>query len=252
MADTTPVVAGYVAAVCDPMAMRQESASRLRYELNMVSLPLKRLVEQAIENGWSCEHGGLERLRSQASILGWEVVSSRTAEPLTEVLKPANPSDAQKNSLSAKYGRGDQPLHTDGAHHGRQPDVILLSASEASEVPTLLWRFGVDRVPLEMLHDLRNGLFTVRNGKDAFLAPALDGTRLRVDPACMDPSDLRARRVLAFFESVREDAERYDWKEPGKVLAIDNRRVLHARASAEGEPERTMHRVTLKLRKGPK
>jgi alpha-ketoglutarate-dependent taurine dioxygenase len=63
----------------------------------------------------------------------------------------------------------------------------------------------------------------------------------------MVAGDLRARRVVAFFEAARDSAERYDWTATGKVLAIDNRRVLHARASTEAEPERTMHRVTLNL-----
>ncbi len=218
----------------------------------MVSLSLEQLVKQAAENGWADVDGNLDNVNYQASFLGWDVVSSRKAGPLTEVLKPANPSDAPKQSLSAKYGRGAQPLHTDGAHYRRQPDVVLLSAAAISDVPTLLWRFGTGRVPQEVLHDLRNGLFTVRSGKDAFLAPALVGNRLRVDPGCMDPSDRRARRVLAFFESVREDAERYEWTAAGKVLAIDNRRILHARTSAEEESERAMHRVTLRLREDSK
>lgn len=174
-------------------------------------------------------------------------MASRKAGPLAEVLKPTATSDAPTKSLSAKYGTGDQHLHTDGAHHVRAPDVILLSTSVSSDVPTLLWKFSTGRAPGDVLQSLRNGLFTVRSGKDAFLPPALEGTRLRFDPGCMDPSDQRTRRVMAFFESARDGAERHDWTTSGKVLAIDNGRILHARASAEGEPDRTMRRVTLRL-----
>ena len=215
-------------------------------------LTLGQLLDQAMESGWAAGHGTLDNVGPQASFLGWEIVSSRTTGSLADVLKPTDPTDAPKQSLSAKYGRGEQPLHTDGAHRRPPSDVILLSAEGPSDVPTLLWRFDPSRVPADRLHDLRNGLFTVRSGKDAFLAPAWDGSRLRVDPGCMDPSDQRARRVLAFFESVRDQAERYDWTAASKVLAIDNRRILHARASAEGDPDRAMHRVTLKLREAPK
>jgi Taurine catabolism dioxygenase TauD, TfdA family len=210
----------------------------------------RQLVYRALEDGWAVDDGDLRSVESQATSLGWEVVASRKAGPLTEVLKPTATSDARTMSLSAKYGTGGQPLHTDGAHHVRTPDVVLLSAENPSDVPTLLWKFSTGRVPKDVLQSLRNGLFTVRSGKDAFLAPALDGTRLRFDPGCMGPSDQRARLVMAFFESARESAERQDWTTSGKVLAIDNRRVLHARASAEGEPDRAMQRVTLKRIEG--
>lgn len=218
----------------------------LGYVLSM--LALRRLVERALEDGWAVEDGDLGSVDYQATFLGWDVVASRKAGPLAEVLEPTATSDAPTKSLSAKYGTGAQPLHTDGAHHLRTPDVILLSAQGSSNVPTLLWKFSLGRVPGDVLQSLRNGLFTVRSGKDAFLAPALEGTRLRFDPGCMEPSDQRARRVMAFFESAGESAERHDWTtSSSKVLAIDNRRILHARASAEGEPDRAMHRVTLKL-----
>ena len=215
-------------------------------------LPLRRLVERALKDGWAVEDGDLGSIDYQATSLGWEVLPSRKAGPLAEVLKPTAASDAPTKSLSAKYGTGDQPLHTDGAHHVRTPDVILLSAEGSSDVPTLLWRFSTGRVPNGVLRCLRHGLFTVRSGKDGFLAPALEGIHLRFDPGCMDPSDQRARRVMAFFDSARESAERHDWTTSGTVLAIDNRRVLHARASAEGEPDRAMQRVTLQLPEGTK
>lgn len=219
-----------------------------RYNLCMI--PLQRLVERALEDGWAVEEGDLGGVDLQASILGWEVVASRKDGPLAEVLKPTARRDAPTKSLSAKYGMGDQPLHTDGAHHIRVPDVILLSLEGATGIPTLLWKLSTGRVPSDVLQSLRNGLFTVRSGRDAFLAPALEGSHLRFDPGCMDPSDQRARRVMAFFDSARDSAERHDWTTRGQVLAIDNRRILHARATAEGETERVMHRMTLRLPEG--
>ena len=191
----------------------------------------------------------------QARFLRWDIVSSRTGSPLADRLKP---TDAQRRlprqSLSATYGGvGTSPFTPMAPIHVRPPDVVLLSVDGPSDVPTLLWKFRTGRVPVEQWHDLRHGLFTVRSGQDAsLLAPAFEGSRVRFDPGCMDPSDLRARRVSAFFEAVRENAVRHDWTESGKVLAIDNRTVLHARASAEGEPKRVMHRVTLRLGKDPK
>lgn len=208
--------------------------------------PLARLVEEALENGWAVGNGSLQQIKYQSSLIGHEIVSSRKAGPLNELLKPTDQGHAPRQSLSATYGRGEQPLHTDGAHHVQPPEVVLLSVARTSDVPTLLWRFRTGELPEGTLDDLRHGLFTVRSGKDSFLAPALEGHRLRLDPGCMDAGDHRARRVLAFLESIRDEADRHTWVLPDTVLAIDNRRVLHARASTDGEPGRAMHRVTLK------
>lgn len=212
-------------------------------------LSLHALVEQARADGWVAVVGTLDSARYQASLLGWTLVASRRGGPKTEVLTPHGPEEAPKQSLSATYGLGAQPLHTDGAHHRTPPDLVLLSVEEPSAVPTMLWRLPDTGFGSEISQDLRHGLFTVRSGNEAFLAPALERGRVRYDPGCMTAGDARARRVTDFFGSMSEEATQHDWSSSGVVLAIDNRSVLHARASAESEPTRSMHRVAIRIPK---
>ncbi|UGY93916.1 TauD/TfdA family dioxygenase [Streptomyces gobiensis] len=87
------------------------------------------------------------------------------------------------------------------------------------------------------------------SGNDSFFATAYDVglARFRYDPGCMLPADARARKAAQFFETVMSDATDHHWSEPGLVLLIDNRRVLHARASADHEPQREIQRLSFFL-----
>lgn len=169
------------------------------------------------------------------------------------MLKPASPKMANAKSLSAVYGRGQQPLHTDGAHLSEPPDILILSAVAPTSVPTLLWRH-MDLVSglSELDEDIRHGLFTVDDGASTFLAPARTGwtettARLRYDPGCMTPADSRAQRVSAHFEGVVGSATAFEWTHDDQILVIDNRSVLHARANAVADPDREMRRLMLQI-----
>lgn len=168
---------------------------------------------------------------------------------MVQTLTPTTREAAPKKSLSATYGQGAQPLHTDGAQHPHPPDLVVLSIDAPSEVPTLLWRFQGKGLSSETWSDLRHGLFTVRSGSDAFLAPAYAGDRVRFDPGCMTTGDARSRRVVEFFESKQDEATVHQWTKAGILLAIDNRKVLHARASADAEPGRSMRRIAARMTK---
>ena len=144
------------------------------------------------------------------------------------------------------------PNHfTDGARHTDPPDWVLLSSVIASAVPTFLWRFRPNVDGRELVHDLRNGLFTVRSGRSSFLAPALHDSLIRYDPGCMAPADGRAQRAASFFESKLTDAVPFFWDTPGLVLAIANRSVLHGRADASEETDRKLRRITLRVTSAP-
>lgn len=215
-------------------------------------LSLDELIAAAKRDGVAWTDGGIERLESRLHALKWALVPSRDKEPGLEVLKPSKEEEAHQRSMSARYGLGRQPLHTDGAHLLEPPDVLLLSAEKPSPVGTRYWRYRHQDVPEEQREDFHNGLFTVRSGKNVFLAPALGGmAQVRWDPVCMSPADARARRVSSWLSNPDEaKVATFEWSTPGLVLAIDNRHVMHGRDDSVGHEDRAMKRLAIRLPRG--
>jgi hypothetical protein len=217
----------------------------VRYNGTMTSW-MKDLAAQALKMGWASGSGSLALLRLSAGNLGWSEVTFRSADPPVTSLRPLDNGEARPNSLSSRYGKAVQPLHTDGAHLAEPPDFVLLLAEKTSEVPTLLWKCEIIHYQLPSYNDLLHGVFLVRNGSESFFRTAASGLDLRYDPGCMAPCDERSRRTVRFFADVTKSAVEHHWDTPGKVLLIDNRRVLHARADAEDEPDREIKRVAFR------
>ena len=211
---------------------------------------LEALSVEARAKGWTSASGGVESIRKQAVSLGWAEVAPRRGDATVSVLRPVTESAAHPNSLSAVYGLGQQPLHTDGAYLQEPPDVLVFICERPSATPTQLWRPDVParrRRPLSTTSALSHGMFLVRNGRDSFYAPALSGSGYRYDPGCMTPCDARAREVQRYFEQQFSRASAHEWSAAGQVLVVDNRRVLHARSAvAEGDLDRELTRIAFR------
>jgi Taurine catabolism dioxygenase TauD, TfdA family len=214
---------------------------------------LEALAATAQSKGWATGQGDVESIRRQAAALGWVEVAPRRGDPTVSVLRPAAADAAHPRSLSAVYGLGQQPLHTDGAHMQVPPDLLVFICEGPSATPTQLWRPAIirrrgDSHPMSHAA-LRHGMFLVRNGRESFYAPALSRLGYRYDPGCMAPCDARARQVQEYFEQQSSRASAHEWSAAGQVLVVDNHRVLHARSAvAEGDLERELTRVA--FRKG--
>lgn len=210
---------------------------------------LEVLLNESRGRGWAAGQGTLGQVKLDAAMLGWTEVPTRRGGPTVSTLRPVDPAEAEPNSLSARYGRGAQPLHTDGAHLPHPPDIVVLTCETTSTTPTRLWHRNnrVGRRAQGLPEFVRHGVFLISSGNDSFFAAACEGRRMRYDPGCMLPCDARARQVVQFFEERERFAEEHHWNESGQVLLIDNRRVLHARASAAHEPQREIQRLSFHL-----
>lgn len=212
---------------------------------------LKALAATARTNGWAPGSGDVESIRKQAATLGWTEVAPRRGDATVSVLRPVTESAAHPNSLSAAYGLGQHPLHTDGAYLQEPPDVLVFICERPSATPTQLWRPDVParrRRPLNTTSALSHGMFLVRNGRDSFYAPALSGSGYRYDPGCMTPCDARALEVQKYFEQQLSRAWAHEWSAVGQILVVDNRRTLHARAAvADGDLDRELARIAFRI-----
>lgn len=180
---------------------------------------------------------------------GWSEVPVRRGDKPVSVLRPVETDAAHLRSLSARYGLGDQPLHTDGAHLAGPPDIVVLAVSAPSQTPTRLWAYDlVTRRPEDPPRAaVSHGMFLVHAGRDSFHVPVLDGDRWRYDPGCMTPCDERARHVDEYLAAQLACASTWEWADAGQALVIDNRAVLHARAAvADGDQDREATRVAFR------
>lgn len=214
-----------------------------------MSNPVSDLIDRARRDGWAKTSLDLYATQAALAYTAWTPLPNRTNGPLVDTLRPVDSAEARPHSLSATSGKGEQPLHTDGAHHPTPPDIVLLIGKRPSTIPTVLWTRPPDGLPASVEIDVQHGLFVVSPGGPTFLAPALLGSRMRYDPGCMAPADERATRVANYFANVRSSATDHYWDEPNLVLAIDNTRTLHARGDATDDPHRTLHRLALRAPK---
>ncbi|MGA5181326.1 hypothetical protein ACPCBF_16305 [Streptomyces pseudogriseolus] len=209
---------------------------------------LEDLLKASKTQGWAVGQATMAQVRRGATMLQWTEVPIRRGGLALSTLRPLDQAEAEPNSLSARHGKGAQPLHSDGAHLRHPPDIVVLACETTSTTPTRLWprnRYGryIGGLP-EFVH---HGVFLIASGKDSFFATATEGGHLRYDSGCMIPCDARARQSAQYFADQESSVSEHEWNEPGQVLLIDNRRVLHARASAEHEPEREIQRLSFHL-----
>ncbi|MFE7421121.1 hypothetical protein [Rhodococcus sp. NPDC057529] len=200
---------------------------------------LTHLAAAARKTGWTTGSGTLSMIRAEAGRLGWIEIATRHGDPTVSMLRPLDAQHAHPRSLSAVYGLGAQPLHTDGAHLRRPPDIVVLHTETPNSTPTLLW------APIDRPSHLVDAMFTVHGGSDRFLTTAYtykDG--LRYDPGCMAPCNQRGRIAERYFSDCAHHAVQHRWTMHNQFLVIDNQRALHARAVvAERDTGRVLTRI---------
>lgn len=234
------------------LVYRRDSGNerRLRFSLWSLSMspPRRKLpdyVAEARSNGWSVAEGDIESALRAVTAAGCVVVPTRPGHGPVGVLEAVAPSEAHAHSLSAQYGRGALPLHTDGAHLAIPPNLVMLSADTMeSSATTALYKIRIKALSRKIESCLRKGVFVVRRGQSPFYAHALsDHDVIRYDPGCMSPIDGVARYAADWFREESCNAFHHTWDSPNRLLVIDNAGVAHGRSRvAEGE-RRTLRRL---------
>jgi len=169
-----------------------------------------------------------------------------------ETLTPMHQRQANCRSLSAKFGFGAFPLHTDGAHLPRPPRFVLLACVDAglTPVPTTLVHLRDVDLTSDTRAALETAIFVVRNGRHCFYSSILCASRqfLRFDRECMRPSEPASSiAARAFSDAIlRVEPQFINWH-PGDIVVIDNWNVLHGRGIDDVHPSanRTLLRATV-------
>jgi hypothetical protein len=191
-----------------------------------------------------------EQLLSLATSLG-TAVTTRTGGGLCDMLLPIEAHEAKTRSLSKLHAVAEFPLHIDTAHWLTPCRFVILaciSPGSASR-PSLI--LDTRRIPLDEHEStlLHTTPFRVANGRNSFFSTIMSKSRtfLRLDPGCMTATTPNGDMVLAILthKNWPNHIESVQW-EAGKVVVLDNWRVLHGRGNADGPDfDRKLLRVTI-------
>jgi L-asparagine oxygenase len=176
--------------------------------------------------------------------------SDTRSEGIVKDLHPQESQSSPHNTLSARFGTGAFPLHTETAYWRNPARYVLLHCVSPGTGgrPTLL----VDVTPNlgDAARDaLRDSMWIVGRTRRPFLVNVLEsagsGLRLRFDPECMSPAEKPAERALQLLDAflATQPAISIGWRH-GDLLILDNHRVVHGRGSSETpDPDRHLRRV---------
>lgn len=189
-----------------------------------------------------------EALVSLASMFGIPV-AARRGDPLVATLQPTESKHARRRSLSGTFSLGAFPCHVDTAHWVVPCRYVLLACLDPGigNRETVL----LDTRSLPLTDQQRELLYCsplrIMNGSQSFFSTILHRRRafVRYDPGCMRPVSSEGQLALNIFDSSTWPAltTRIRWRR-GRVLVIDNWRVLHGRGEAACEDgQRTLMRV---------
>ena len=213
---------------------------------------IERLLAALERDGFAVTRTSLEEFDALATRLGTSV-PVRRGGPTTDRLMPTPPDEAAPRSLSAIYGLGTFPFHTDAAHHRVPPRYLLMRLADgaASTTPTLLVDADPRSFRLPHSKTLTRKTWLVRGGLGrTFYAPILDPSRrfLRFDPGCMSPpagTFLKGQEILTRRLALSRQELEIEWA-TDTTLVADNWRVLHSRPSIPaGDTSRVLLRKLL-------
>lgn len=191
-----------------------------------------------------------DRLTALASSLGTPK-PMRAGGPVCEPLMPTNASQAKRHSLSRRFSLGEFPLHVDTAHWPTPCRFLVLACVNPGSAERATLLLNPKRLPLgEKEFGLLYGTpLRVTNGRASFFSTILSKSRpfIRLDPGCMTavtPDGVAAIHVLS-RDNWYDYLELIHWEE-GKVVIIDNWRVLHGRDKSFGlDSDRKLLRIAV-------
>lgn len=212
---------------------------------------LEKLFEEARRTGlavgesvwFSSPHFGNVSLLRWIETQGFQPLKNRHNEDFVSELRPQSRKAAHPLSLSATTGLGEQPMHTDGAHLRDAPDFVLLWSEKKNATSTRVWE------PKRIPEAAQNGIFVVFNGKERWLTQAHSLGKIRFDPGCMSPADKSAMELSRILiDSPEKEIQHIHWDVEGKIVIIDNKRLLHGRSSiSEGDEGRHLKRLAVRV-----
>ena len=214
-------------------------------------------IDRLNKDGWvslECEAASEHCLKKTIVELAREIgtpIASRNGKDICEKLRPTEADKARLHSLSKIYSLGSLPLHVDTAHWVTPCRFIILAClkpgiGNRSTILLDTRSLGLTKSQSNLLY---NTPLRIENGRCSFFGTVLstDRTFMRYDPGCMKAVCPDGNKVLDMFKPERWSGfiKKIDWHQ-GKVVIIDNWRLLHGRGSSiEADGDRVLLRVLI-------
>lgn len=191
----------------------------------------------------------LEEALTLATHFGEITADARNPE-LYRQIRPQPFEIANPNTLSSRYGMGRFPFHTDAAHWKVPPEYIFLfcEAPGSGSRPTAVIDTYGWSIDASTLQGLTSAVWKVGHQRPRLCTVGFDlhgQWNIRYDEACMQPMSAQARALQVKLQEVIETASPkiIEWVY-GRLLIMNNRRVLHARGTtSKNDPDRVLVRI---------
>jgi hypothetical protein len=210
------------------------------------------LLETVQDRGWAHIPGvnGSSELLSLAMSLGKPVENAR--HELISELRVAASADARPLTLSAAFGTGAFPLHTDTAFWPTPARfLVMLAEGDIRRTTTVCSiRRIMESGGYRLMNLIEKSVWIVR-GKDGSrygqmtLSTQSIRSGVRFDRQCMKPANDSAREVAAYLDTgdCAATVEHLEWK-PHTAVVISNWQTLHGRGSQPpNEQQRILKRI---------
>lgn len=216
--------------------------------IDLATLNLRGWTSSTVK--WTSERNLRIQISSMARQIG-KAVPTRDGRDAWDELELKRSAFAQARSLSKIHDLGEFPLHNDTAHWVTPCHYLILACVRPGHDhrPTLLMDTNKRSFNSDDEDLLRTAPFRIRNGRKSFFSTILSKDRpfVRFDRGCMVPTCSYAEEALDLYSrrEQRDCVEVIQW-EKGKIVVIDNWRVLHGRDAGDGSASsRRLLRVSI-------
>lgn len=176
-------------------------------------------------------------------------ISSRVNSTIIDHLVPTESSDAHPQSLSANFGIGNFPFHTDGAYFKIPPRFIIMRYLNGITNPTPTVVCDLNQISTDDKGFLKYCIWKVKSRNNDFLSTILSDEEnyYRYDRCIMTPV-LSKKQNESYFESVIDELPKTEinWT-INKVVIINNWTTLHTRPKIKEQEvkNRTIQRIMI-------
>lgn len=214
------------------------------------------VVKRVAAFGWAaCHTADSSAVLRLAEALGNPI--QYDGRSLIEELRIKSFKEAAPRSLSALYGTGGFPLHTDYAHWPTPPRFVLLRSNSVEQRvrQTIVISLASATLNSEEVKALKHHVWIVCGARRPFYTRLLrrfhNTDMFRFDSACMRPAYTSAAESARILLKVCARLRRisFDWS-LGRTLVLDNWRTVHGR-SCESHPQddvRLLQRIIVNSR----